>query len=74
MSKWDSVSFAPLVCRKCAKIYRPLFVVCELEKIDYGITSYSSFRGTLKTVLEHDIPHPECRHALIEFYDNKYGW
>lgn len=60
-------------CRKCARMNRPLFVECEIEKIEHGITSYVDFRPTLLRVLANDIPHSECRQALIEFYDRNFG-
>ena len=59
-------------CRRCARTERPLFIECELEKIEHGLTTYADFRPTLITVLAHDIPHSECRHALIEYYDSKF--
>ena len=59
-------------CRKCAHKNRPLFIECELEKLEHGLTSYADFRPTLLTVLAHDIPHSECRRALIEVYDSHF--
>ena len=59
-------------CRKCAHMNRPLFVECELEKIEHGLSTYEDFRPMMLTVLAHDIPHSDCRLALIEFYDRKF--
>lgn len=31
-------------CRKCASTRRPLFIECELEKLDHGLASYVDVR------------------------------
>lgn len=59
-------------CRKCARTSRPLFIECELEKLEHGLASYVDVRPMLLRVLANDIPHSECRQALIEFYDARY--
>ena len=59
-------------CRKCARTSRPLFIECELEKLEHGLASYVDVRPLLLRVLANDIPHSECRQALVEFYDARY--
>lgn len=59
-------------CRKCASTRRPLFIECEIEKLEHGLASYTDVRPLLMHVLANDIQHSECRQALIEFYDMRY--
>ena len=58
-----------LPCRKCANILRPFFVECLLEKLDYGLVSYEEIRPDLITVIAKDIPHSDCRLAIINNMD-----
>ena len=63
-----------LPCRKCASIPTPLFVECLLEKLYYGIVSYEDIRPDLVTVIAKDIPHSECRLAIIHMMDQKNNY
>lgn len=57
-------------CRKCARTSRPLFIECELEKLEHGLTSYVDVRPMLLRVLANvkPIDYKDCADAMLKMW------
>jgi len=66
-------SYDKYPCRKCAKIRRPMFIECEIEKLEHELTTYDKVRPLLIRVVTDDIPHLGCQDAIIDHYDHLYA-
>ena len=61
-------------CKKCRNTPLPLYMTTLQSELSYGVVKYADVREKVIIGLEKDIPHPDCRDALLRAWDKAYDY